>query len=71
MRVGVRVRYRYQKKNLQAKVEDFEAKERHRMSRQASRRRLKITKRLVQEGEVEDTQPKKQRHRALQEAGAQ
>jgi hypothetical protein len=58
-------------KDLQAKVEDFEAKERRRMSKLASRRRSKPTKRLVQGGEVEDAQPKKQRHMALEEAGAQ
>ena len=58
-------------KDLQAKAKDFEAKERRRMGKLASRRRLKATKRLVQEEKVGDTQPKKQRDRALQEAGAQ
>ena len=58
-------------KVLQAKVEDFEVKERRRMSKQASRRRSKPTKRLVQGGEVEDTQTKKQRQNSLEEAGAQ
>ena len=58
-------------KDLQAKVKTLEAKEQRRKSRQASRRRLKATKRLVQGGEVEDTQQKKQRHGALKEAGAQ
>ena len=52
-------------KVLQAKVEDLEAKEQRRVSKQASRRRSKPTKRLVQGGEVEDTQTKKQK-----EAGA-
>ena len=58
-------------KDLQAKVKTLEAKEQRRKSRQDSRRRSKATKRPIQGGEVEDTQPKKQRRRALQEADAQ
>ena len=60
-------------KVLQAKVEDLEAKEQRRVSKQASRRRSKPTKRLVQVqgGEVEDTQTKKQMQNSLEEAGAQ
>ena len=46
-------------KDLQAKVKDFEAKEQRRMGKLASRRRLKATKRHVQEDEVGDNQPKK------------
>jgi hypothetical protein len=49
----------------------FKSKGKGWMSKQASRRRLKATKRLVQEDEIGDTQPMSKKKKALQEAGAQ